>query len=747
MWYNTKEQKTDRHALSGKVPRSLERYGAVMAVKKQTELTLSSPVTSLPGVGPAKAAAYKKQGVVTVEDLIYHIPRGYENRGAVCTLDEARTDGKSAVVLTVATVPYATRLRGRMTVVKCKAYDDSGVCELTFFNQPYLRDVLTVDSEWRFYGVVERKHTRNGYKYAMTSPSFERFDPEKLKDFVAVYPLSEGLSQKQVAQNIDDALKNLAEQVADILPDEIRRENGLCTLPFALKNIHNPADFAALAAAKRRLVFDELFCFSMLMQRQGKHTREDGAYACTKQNITPLLQKFPYELTNAQKNAVRDIAEDMKKTTRMSRIVIGDVGCGKTAVAAAAVYIAALNGRQAALMAPTEILARQHYEDLAPLFESLGLRVALLIGATTAAQKKKIKAGLAAENPADRIDFVIGTQALITENTQFAALSLVITDEQHRFGVGQRAALAEKAGKAHILAMSATPIPRSLALVLYGDLDISKIDEMPAGRQKVDTYLVDEAKRDRVNAFIEKTAKEGGQCYIVCPSIEEKEADYDAGEVSLDDISEVGITKKTPLKAATKYAEDLQNTLPDLTVALIHGKLKAAQKEAIMTGFAAGDIDVLVSTTVIEVGVNVPNASLMIIENADRFGLSQLHQLRGRVGRGKRKSYCILISDSHGETAQNRLGAMTRTNNGFEIAEEDLKNRGPGDFISSQADDSIRQSGGMRFRFADLGADASLFAATSDAAKHLTETDPALENYPALREHLARMTAGDTILS
>ena len=717
-----------------------------MAVKKQTELTLSSPVTSLPGIGPAKAAAYKKQGVTTVEDLIYHIPRGYENRGAVCTLDEARTDGKSATVLTVATVPFATRLRGRMTVVKCKAVDDSGVCELTFFNQPYLRDVLTVDSVWRFYGVVERKHTRNGYKYAMTSPSFERFEPEKLKEFVAVYPLSEGLSQKIVAQNIDDALKSLVEQVPDILPDEIRRQNGLCTLPFALKNIHNPADFGALAAAKRRLVFDELFCFSMLMQRQGKHTREDGAYACTEQNITPLLQKLPYELTNAQKNAIRDIAEDMKKTTRMSRIVIGDVGCGKTAVAAAAVCIAALNGRQSALMAPTEILARQHFEDLSPLFESLGVHVALLIGATTAAQKKKIKAGLVSDGP-DRIDFVIGTQALITENTQFAALSLVITDEQHRFGVGQRAALAEKAGKAHILAMSATPIPRSLALVLYGDLDISKIDEMPVGRQKIDTYLVDESKRERVNAFIEKTAAEGGQCYIVCPSIEEKEADYDAGEVSLDDISDMGITPKTPLKAATKYAEELQKALPNLTVALIHGKLKAAQKEAIMTGFAAGDIDVLVSTTVIEVGVNVPNASLMIIENADRFGLSQLHQLRGRVGRGKRKSYCILISDSHGETAHNRLDAMTRTNNGFEIAEEDLKNRGPGDFISSRADDGIRQSGGMRFRFADLGADAGLFAATSEAAKHIVETDPELASCPALREHLERMAAGDTILS
>jgi len=718
-----------------------------MAVKKEKVRTLSSPVTDLSGVGPAKADAYRKAGVNTLEDLIYHIPRGYENRGAICQLDGARQDGKSAVVLTIATVPFATRLRGRMTVVKFKAYDDSGVCEMTFFNQPYLRDTFTVDSEWRFYGQVEKKHTRNGYKYSMTSPVFERWEPGKLKDFSAVYSISEGLSQKQVAQNVEEALGLLAEQVQDILPDEIRREQGLCTLPFALRNIHSPSDFAALATAKRRLVFDELFSFSMLMQRQGKHTREDGAFACTKQNITPLLEKFPYELTGAQKRAVKDIAEDMKKTTRMSRIVIGDVGCGKTAVAAAAIYIAALNGRQSALMAPTEILARQHYEDLSPLFESLGVKTALLIGATTAAQKKKIKAALISDNPDERIDLVIGTQALITETTDFAALSLVITDEQHRFGVGQRAALAGKTGKAHVLAMSATPIPRSLALVLYGDLDISKIDEMPAGRQKVDTFLVDENKRDRVNSFIEKTCADGGQVYIVCPSIEEKEQDYDSGEVGLDDISDAGITQKSPLKAATKYADELQKALPNLTIALIHGRLKAAQKEAIMTGFEAGDIDVLVSTTVIEVGVNVPNASLMIIENADRFGLSQLHQLRGRVGRGKRKSYCILISDAGGETAHNRLCAMTRTNNGFEIAEEDLKNRGPGDFIASHADDTVRQSGGLRFRFADLSGDAGLFAAASESAKKLIETDPLLDGHAELKAYLDRMTTGDTILS
>ncbi len=717
------------------------------AVKKETVLTLSSPVSSLPGVGPAKAAAYKKAGVATLEDLIYHIPRGYENRGDIRELDNARCDGKTAVVLTIATKPTSTRLRGRMTVVKFKAYDDSGVCDMIFFNQPYLRDTFTVGSQWRFYGNVEVKRMRTGLRFSMSGPVYERWEPEKLKDFNAVYPLSEGLSQKQVAQNVEEVITKFADNIPDLLPSEVRTEYGLCTLSFALRNIHNPEDFPALARAKRRLVFDELFQFSLLVSRQGKHTRETGAFPCVKQNISPLLEKFPYELTGAQKRAIRDIAGDMKTETRMSRIVIGDVGCGKTAVAAAAIYIAALNGRQSALMAPTEILARQHYEDLGPLFESLGVRTALLIGATTAAQKKKIKAGLLCEDPDARIDLVIGTQALITADTDFSALSLVITDEQHRFGVGQRAALAGKTGKAHVLAMSATPIPRSLALVLYGDLDISKIDEMPVGRQKIDTYLVDETKRDRVNSFIEKTVADGGQAYIVCPSIDERDDGLDGGDVGLEDIGSVEITHHTPLKAAKVYANELGEALPKLSIALIHGKLKAAEKEAIMTGFAAGDIDVLVSTTVIEVGVNVPNASLMIIENADRFGLSQLHQLRGRVGRGKRKSCCILISDAPGQTAKDRLGAMVRTNNGFEIAEEDLKNRGPGDFLASSADDSIRQSGGLRFRFADLAGDASLFADATNAAKALLEADPQLEKHPELRAFLETKTSGDTILS
>lgn len=702
----------------------------------------SSPVTVLSGVGPARAEAYKKIGVWTLTDLIYHIPRAYENRGDIRALDEAAPEGKTAVVLTVATVPVSARLRGRMSVLKFKAYDDSGVCDISFFNQPYLKNTFVTGSVWRFYGPVVRKRGRAGIRYEMTSPVFERWQPgtgAPLPDFVAVYPLSEGLTQKQTAANVEEALRLLEPETVDVLPDRIRTENGLCTLSYALKNIHNPADYRALAIAKRRLVFEELFLFSLAMARQGSRKRIPGATPCPKQNITPLLRALPYELTGAQKRAVREIAADMKTDIPMSRILIGDVGSGKTAVAAAAVCIAALSGHQSALMAPTEILASQHYDSLAPLFSSIGISVAQLTGSTPAAAKKEIKRRLASTDPAERLDFVIGTHALLTEDTLFSDLALAIADEQQRFGVVQRAKLAGKTEHVHFLSMSATPIPRSLALVLYGDLDISKLDEMPAGRQKTDTYLVDESRRDRIDAYIAATVADGGQVYIVCPSIEDS-GEPEGGEVGFDDITDDGIRKRIPLKAATKYAEELGKRMPDVTVALIHGRMKGAQKDAIMTGFAAGDIDVLVSTTVIEVGVNVPNASLMIVENAERFGLSQLHQLRGRVGRGSRKSACVLVSDDRSESATERLGAMVRTNNGFEIAEADLKTRGPGDFLEKASSDGIRQSGGFRFRFSDLGGDGLIFGAASESARKLLAEDPSLAAYPALRKTLDEMT-------
>ncbi|MBQ4139868.1 MAG: ATP-dependent DNA helicase RecG [Clostridia bacterium] len=700
-------------------------------------VSLSSPVTVLSGVGPAKAAAYAKAGIETLEDLLLHIPRNYENRGDVRLLSDARTDGgKTAVILTIATAPQAARLKGKMTVVKFRAFDESGSCELVFFNMPFLRQVFTVGSEWRFFGVVERIQKRTMTTYKLTSPAYEPYTEGRLPDFTAIYPLSEGLTQKNLAAHVSEAIR-LCGAPADLLPDEIRRKRALCTLSYAVRNIHNPEDYAALAAAKRRLIYDEFFLFSLSIAMQGKRKREGRSFSCTKQNISPLLKLLPYELTAAQKRSITEIAADMRKETPMRRMLIGDVGCGKTIVAASAMLIAIMSGRQAALMAPTEILARQHYEDLSELFGKLGIETALLIGATPAKEKRRIYSALSAEDESSRLPIVIGTHALLSEGVQFSALSLVVTDEQHRFGVNQRAALTEKSKGTHLLSMSATPIPRSLALVMYGDIDISRIDEMPPGRQRVDTFVVDEGYRPRLINFIKKTASEGGQIYVVCPAIEEN----DSGEVSLYDINDDGIRKKPPLKAAIKFAEELSEALPELSVAFLHGKLKSDQKEAIMTSFECGDIDILVSTTVIEVGVNVPNASLMIVENAERFGLSQLHQLRGRVGRGKRKSYCVLVSDDSAETARKRLSVMKDNYDGFSIAEADLQARGPGDFLSSNSNE-IRQSGGLRFRFADLCGDASTFVNATEDAHALLDSSPTLDNYPLLRDAISKLGAG-----
>ncbi|MBQ2241231.1 MAG: ATP-dependent DNA helicase RecG [Clostridia bacterium] len=706
---------------------------------KSGGVNLASPVTVLSGVGPAKAAAYAKAGIETLEDLLLHIPRAYENRGDIRLLSDSRADGgKSAVVLTVATTPQAAKLKGRLTIVKFRAFDESGSAEIVFFNMPYLRQVFTVGSEWRFFGVVERTPIRGGMKYKISSPAYEPYTEGALPDFTAVYPLSEGLTQKNLAAHVAEALR-LCGSPEDVLPDEIRRRRELCTLPFAVRNIHNPESYVALAAAKKRLIYDEFFLFSLSMSMQGKKKRDGHAFSCKKQNISPLLSELPYELTGAQKRAITEIATDMKSETPMRRMLIGDVGCGKTIVAAAAMLIAVLSGRQAALMAPTEILARQHYEDLSELFGKLGIKCELLIGATSAKDKRRIYSTLSAEDPEVRTPIVIGTHALLSEGVQFSALSLVVTDEQHRFGVNQRAALTEKSKGTHLLSMSATPIPRSLALVMYGDIDISRINEMPPGRQRVDTFVVDENYRSRLIAFIKKTASEGGQIYVVCPSIEEN-PDRDPGEVDLYDIGDSGINRRPPLKAAIKYADELSAALPELSVAFLHGKLKSEQKEAIMTSFECGDIDVLVSTTVIEVGVNVPNASLMIVENAERFGLSQLHQLRGRVGRGKRKSYCILVSDDGSDTARKRLTVMRDNYDGFSIAEADLAARGPGDFLASNSNE-IRQSGGLRFKFADLCGDASLLTSATEDAHSLLAASPTLGEYPALRESLSRLGA------
>ncbi len=711
-------------------------------MEKYTDLS-KYPIGSIHGVGKVKAQAYNRLGVESVRDLIYFFPRAYENRSHIYLLSEAPDGIKSATVLTVATAPRKHLIRKGMSLLKFRAFDESGVCEITYFNQDYLKDSFPIGSTFRFFGKVEKV----GKKYEMSSPVAEPyFEGKTLPPFAPIYSLTDGLSQKQIASHVETAL-SLSDKLYDPMPEEILDEHNLCDIDFAVRQIHKPTDIADLAEAKKRLIFDEFFKFAAGMALSSKNTtRENTAFACKNTDISPFLSLLPYKLTDGQARAIEDISKDMSSDIPMSRIVIGDVGCGKTVVAASAMYIAVRNGGQAALMAPTEILATQHYDDLSPMFDSLGIKCALLIGSLTPAKKAKIQAALATDNPDERIDIVIGTQALISDKVEFARPALTVVDEQHRFGVNQRATLSKKSRHTHMLVMSATPIPRSLALVMYGDLDVSKITEMPSGRQRVDTFLVDEGYRARLDAFIKKQVAEGSQVYIVCPAVEEKALEDDEIDLSGIPMSAFDFIDKPqapPLKAAVQYADELSERLPDIRIGFVHGKLKAAEKDTVMNNFAEGNIDVLVSTTVIEVGVNVPNATLMIVENAERFGLSQLHQLRGRVGRGSKKSYCVLVSGTKNknqlsENSRERLETMTRSYDGFSIAEEDLKQRGPGDFLALSASREIRQSGDMYFKLADMCSDASLMTEAFSAAKEFIERDPTLEHHAPLLHEIKR---------
>ncbi len=703
-----------------------------MSETKSGIISPESPVTVLSGVGKTRAAAYARLGVLTLGDLLRHYPRAYENRGDLRLLTDARPDGKTAVLLTVASEAKSVRLRSHKSFLKFRAFDESGVCEIVYFNQDYLKSKFPVGAVFRFFGKVER----TGKRFSMSSPVAEPWsESTPLPPLWAVYRMTEGLSPNQIAKDVATALTLLSANRFDPLPHELRERRGLCTLAYAEQNIHSPADHQALACARRRLVYDEFFTFALGAALSVGRTRKSGAPRCTAGDISPLTDRLSYHLTGAQQRAIDEIRRDMASDLPMSRMVVGDVGCGKTVCAAAAMLIAVQSGRQAALMAPTEILARQHFADLSPLFAQMGIRCALLVGATPAAEKRAIKDGLASSNVKTRLPIVIGTHALLSDGVELAAPGLVVTDEQHRFGARQRATLSEKHGHAPLFVMSATPIPRSLALVLYGDLELSKIDEMPPGRQRVDTFVVDESYRARLDAFIQKQVDGGGQVYVVCPAVEEQETAPD--ELSLWDILPDGSRREEqpPLKAAVQYAEALSERFPAYRIAFLHGKMKSAEKDAVMRAFASGEVQILVSTTVIEVGVNVPNACLMMVENAERFGLSQLHQLRGRVGRGARKSYCILITGGTGklgERSRARLETMRTTYDGYAIAEQDLAQRGPGDFLAASPDSTIRQSGGLTFRLADAGEDVTLLTdATADAHELLT-SDPTLTSHPTL---------------
>ena len=698
-------------------------------------------VRRLYGVGEARAKAYSALGIHTASDLISHYPRGYEDRGDIRLIAEVDDYDKHAFILTVATEPKTARVKGRMTITKLRAYDDSAQCEIVFFNQEYVKSVFALGSTFRFYGRLD-KSSRGAI---LSSPAYEPYsEGTELPSLIPVYGLTEKISQKQIAKDIRAALVLAAcdENSVDTLPEDIRLRNKLCMRSFAQKNIHFPESFVSLAAAKKRLIFDEFFTFALGISLTGARSARSAAYPCNNSNLDVLLSLLPYSLTSAQSRVINEIMSDMARDRAMSRIVIGDVGCGKTVCAAAAMLFAVQSGHQAALLAPTEILARQHYLSLREIFDSLGIKCELLLGATTAAEKRRIYASLKCGS----VDIVIGTHAILSEGVEFSSLALAVIDEQHRFGVGQRSSLARKNPLTHTLVMSATPIPRSLALALYGDLDISMIDEIPAGRQAVDTFVVDEGYRARLNGFIRKQVESGGQVYVVCPAVEESETESNVL------IEQVGIegnliaeNDAPRLKSAIAFSEELSAEFPDLRVDFLHGKLKPSEKEKKMARFASGQTDILVSTTVIEVGVNVPNASLMIVENAERFGLSQLHQLRGRVGRGARKAYCVFVSDAikKNGNARERLMTVKNSHDGYHIAEKDLAMRGPGDFFAKRGDSHFRQSGGIRFRLAELCDDTGLLTLAFSEAKALVQKDPELSAHPLLRREVERLFSFD----
>ena len=652
---------------------------------------LTDPVTLLRGVGPTRAKQFQALNIDTLGDLICHFPRGYEDRTRLLQVAQLEVDKPACFRAMVMNTPRTNHIRKGLDLTKVQVADHTGRLNLTFFNSKYAVEHLEYGKEYIFYGCLTGDYSG----YGMTNPIFEDVDSVAVttRRVMPIYPLTAGLSNAVMLKTVRQALA-ICDPPEEILPEEIRQRYGILGAEEAYRVIHEPDSMEQAEAARKRMIFEEFFVFSagLSLMRAARAEKRTVPYA--QRDLSPFYQRLPFTLTGAQQRAIREITEDLGKGVPMNRLVQGDVGSGKTMVAAAAAYCAAINGCQSALMAPTEILAEQHYASLSSIFAPMGITVALLTGSMTQTEKKTVREAL--EN--GEVQIAVGTHALISESTVFRNLGLVITDEQHRFGVGQRSRLSSKGEAPHLLVMSATPIPRTLALLMYGDLDVSILDELPPGRETVDTFLVSESYRPRINAFIRKQVAQGHQCFVVCPAVEENDG--------LD------------VKSATVWAETLQKTVfPDLRIALLHGQMKGAEKEAAMAAFARQEADVLVATTVIEVGVDVPNATLMVIEDADRFGLSQLHQLRGRVGRGKSKSYCILTTHNRNPETIQRLKALCKTTDGFQIAEEDLKLRGPGDFFGS------RQSGLPAFRMADLSFDLGLLKQAQQASAQWIEEE------------------------
>ena len=670
---------------------------------------LSDPVTILKGVGPARAKQFENLNIRTLEDLICHFPRGYEDRTKLVTIDKLQVDVPACFKAMVMNTPRTTHVRKGLDITKVQVADHTARLNLTFFNSKYVSENLHYGREYIFYGAV----SGDFIGYNMTNPVFEAPDSQAVstRRVLPIYPLTAGLNNAAVLKAVRQALA-ICDAPAEIIPPQIRERYGILPAAEAYRAIHEPRDMAEAEAAKRRLIFEEFFVFSagLSLMRAARADKKCPPYENT--NLTPFYAALPFRLTGAQMRCIDEILSDFRRGAPMNRLVQGDVGSGKTMVAAAAAYLAAENGFQTALMAPTEILAEQHHASLTRLFAPLGISVGLLTGGMPVKEKRMTREAIAA----GQYSIIVGTHALFTDATVYRNLGMVIADEQHRFGVAQRSRLGSKGRDPHVLVMSATPIPRTLALIMYGDLDVSVLNELPPGRQSVDTFLVNESYRPRINAFIRKQVAEGHQAFVVCPAVEESE--------------ELGI------KAASVWAETLEKTVfPDLRIALLHGRMRPQEKEDAMASFARGEADVMVATTVIEVGVDVPNATLMVVEAADRFGLSQLHQLRGRVGRGKDKSYCILTSQNKNTETRQRLKAFCATTDGFRIAEEDLKMRGPGDFFGS------RQSGLPTFRVADLSFDLELLKQAQEASARWIDLEGTAETpeAAALRERIGEL--------
>ncbi len=649
-------------------------------------------VLKLPMVGKTRAAQLKKIGVETLEDLLMLYPHRYEDRSKVIPIGEAMGYMGEVVSIVAAVLepPAERRINGGRIMTQVHIGDKTGMMTVTFFNNPYIKDKLKVGKIFNFYGRLDLKMMLN-----MVAPQVEELKSGALPGIYPIYPLSAGLNQPGLRRWVREAYQQLKDSLEDPLPPALREKYQLCSLREAMEAVHFPADFAAVLRGRRRLIFEELLYFQLGLGLYSGRERDRNRFMIGADRAEfRALQ--PFEPTASQQKAVAEILADMRGEYAMNRLLQGDVGSGKTYVAGEAAFAALAAGYQVAIMAPTEILARQHAEYFRPLFEKLGYSTALLVGSMTAKEKRETYAAL----KSGEIRLAIGTHALLQQKVEFEKLGLVIADEQHRFGVRQRAMLAAKGEKPHVLVMSATPIPRTMALMVWGDLDLSVLEGLPSGRKQIKTYLVDSAYRERLGGFIEKQIAEGGQVYIVCPLVEENpDSDLKSAEALFEE-----------LKARYGAAADM-----------IHGKMKAAAKDAAMEKFVAGESKILISTTVIEVGINVPAATLMILMNAERFGLSQLHQLRGRVGRGARQSYCVLMSDHQNAKTRERLEYFCSTTDGFAISEKDLELRGPGDFFGNM------QHGLPKMRIADCSTDLELLTLSNRCARRMLQFDPALE--------------------